>query len=226
MNNYSTNVDREKPVICLIFASIVIAFLFNEHVYPIAESIWYSLFSKEGDFNTLLGFLDISLAALTSMGVYKILWYLYDEHFWKFKKFGCKLINKMPDLSGEWRGTCSSSYKQKKGEETQLQMKMIINQSYSKIKAVCSFYKDDLDENTSTSRSVLIGVFEEGNDAVLRFSFQNNSNEVSTKSKLYLGYNEFSVNLKEMTMEGQYFNGRDSGQNHGVMKLKKMTEES
>lgn len=219
MDSYATNIDRKKVVIYLTIISIVFSFIFNQYVYPIIDIFLNQCKIIFPDLYDVLDLVDLSVGPLTYGIIFLLLWYVYDRKIWKVK---IKSSNLMPNINGKWEGTLISSYKNidaNQTEPTKRIMKMTIIQSYSCMSVECEFFDPLTNEKTSSSKSDLIGLFDENGFIILKFSYDNHSKEISTLSKQYSGYNYLKINRELNKMDGFYYTGRDSGQNHGNIEL-------
>ncbi len=136
--------------------------------------------------------------------------WLYNNYLWK-----CKWLQKwhgIPDLSGEWSGILTSSYQNKK-----IDMALVIKQTWNTISCRSTF-------NESSSCSESASLFT--NDVrgpVLRFSFQNKSENLACGAQTYEGYN--MLVLEDNQLKGFYMNNRTNphqpGGNIGIINLHK-----
>lgn len=136
--------------------------------------------------------------------------WLYNNHLWKCKWF--QKWHGIPDLSGEWSGSLTSSYQNKK-----IDMTLVIKQTWTTISCRSAF-KESLSYSESASLFT--------NDVrgpVLRFSFQNKSENLECGAQTYEGYNMLA--LEDDQLNGFYMNNRtnpnQTGGNIGTINLHK-----
>ncbi len=228
MKKYSSNYNRDKVVIVLIMLSLVISLVFNKYIFPcLFEPIVDFLEKNAVELYNLLLEIDWIIKPIEYIVIYEVLRNLYDNKLWKAKVFNRFNLCSMPNISGKWIGDSVSSRTNEDGQLITRYMQMDIVQSFTKIKVTCCFFSDvDRTIQTSISDNDLSGLFYDEASIGLRFVFKNRSKEVHTKSKNYMGYNEFQINTTLDEMEGDYFTGRDTGQHSGKMKLKKVLIET
>lgn len=222
MNNYSTNYDRKKHIIFILIVSLFIAFLFDYLIYNrFIETYLVTLKSNYPEFHSILSLINW-LFKISYLLIFYLFWNFYDKILWKKNLFKFMGKNKIPDISGDWEGYLISSRLDKCNQSVKRNVKFKIYQNFSEMKVTCYCYNDNFEVVTSVSDSDLIGLFFDEASITLKFSYISKSKEVSTIAKNYFGYNEFKINYNQSEMEGFYFTGRDSGQNNGIMSLKKI----
>lgn len=216
MTRYSIDSNvRTKAMLCVATLSLVCAAVTNLAFFPCLESLAscmgigaiYQNLSKIG----LIG----SAAAFAWYGVF---WYFFDSKLWKL--FKC--FHGIPDLSGDWVGRATSSFKDEGGNPYSCDMKLEITHTFTKIQCKACFA-------ASESESSCVGISAcnaERDSCRLEFSYENEAGEnavrVGTWQESHLGFNR--IRCEGNMMKGQYFTNRES-QTKGTFVLERKTED-
>lgn len=216
MTKYSIDSNvRTKAMLCVATLSLVCAAVTNLAFFPCLESLAscmgigaiYQNLSKIG----LIG----SAAAFAWYGVF---WYFFDSKLWKL--FKC--FHGIPDLSGDWVGRATSSFKDEGGNPYSCDMKLEITHTFTKIQCKACFA-------ASESESSCVGISAcnaERDSCRLEFSYENEAGEnavrVGTWQESHLGFNR--IRCEGNMMKGQYFTNREP-QTKGTFVLERKTED-
>lgn len=216
MTRYSIDSNvRTKAMLCVATLSLVCAAVTNLAFFPCLESLAscmgigaiYQNLSKIG----LIG----SAAAFAWYGVF---WYFFDSKLWKL--FKC--FHGIPDLSGDWVGRATSSFKDEGGDPYSCDMKLEIAHTFTKIQCKACFA-------ASESESSCVGISAcnaERDSCRLEFSYENEAGEnavrVGTWQESHLGFNR--IRCEGNMMKGQYFTNREP-QTKGTFVLERKTED-
>lgn len=216
MTRYSIDSNvRTKAMLCVATLSLVCAAVTNLAFFPCLESLAscmgigaiYQNLSKIG----LIG----SAAAFAWYGVF---WYFFDSKLWKL--FKC--FHGIPDLSGDWVGRATSSFKDEGGDPYSCDMKLEITHTFTKIQCKACFA-------ASESESSCVGISAcnaERDSCRLEFSYENEAGEnavrVGAWQESHLGFNR--IRCEGNMMKGQYFTNREP-QTKGTFVLERKTED-
>lgn len=216
MTRYSIDSNvRTKAMLCVATLSLVCAAVTNLAFFPCLESLAscmgigaiYQNLSKIG----LIG----SAAAFAWYGVF---WYFFDSKLWKL--FKC--FHGIPDLSGDWVGRATSSFKDEGGNPYSCDMKLEITHTFTKIQCKACFA-------ASESESSCVGISAcnaERDSCRLEFSYENEAGEnavrVGAWQESHLGFNR--IRCEGNMMKGQYFTNREP-QTKGTFVLERKTED-
>lgn len=199
MHDYSIDSDIRKKVMILLFIlSFILSIFINGCINsfkPAFDNILneHQTFKKIIDFIVFCGVIEFS-----PLIIYGLLYSLFNRILWKY----LSPILGIPNINGEWCGTLISSFK-KKGELTEIDMKLIVKQTWEEI----SFHATYLNsESTSSTSSIQINASQK---PIIAFSFINDSSDVKLKTKKYDGYNILTANGTKMS--GRYFTNRENG---------------
>lgn len=145
------------------------------------------------------------------LGIYYLLFYLFDNYFWKwsiFKKFNIIIAN---DLNGKWEGTAKSSYDD---FEKDIEVIFNIEQSATNIVIHGTFNKSkSISLNANFEKSAV------DNSVALFYFYRNEPNYDATKTMaIHEGSVKLIYNKKNNALEGSYYSGRDRN-NHGTIKV-------
>lgn len=194
MHEYSIDLKRHKILFILAAISILITSIINATINYLTLNIPFIEFT-------------ISIGAI---GVYGILYYLFDNYFWKWKWLQKYKIIKTPNLNGTWNGEFSSSYHEfRKAFGAEL----IIKQTWTKI-----YIKGTFKDSTSSSSTASLKV----NDGVgikLLYSYINDKNPENYEKSMsnHRGYG--NLEIIDNSMSGNYFNDPTNNANHGKLTL-------
>ena len=211
MHNYSFNNDyRKKAILIIVFISIILNLILYFPLNHIIELIC----EKSAVFSNFVYQCDnigLSINQFTVLGLFGIIYSLYSKVLWKSKLF--KRFHNIPDLSGEWTGSYSSSFKDENGEPKTGGCAAEIEQSWNKISIKCTFGESSY--SYSKTASLYVGDIE-GN--VLTFTYTNDANIPNWEIKKHDGCN--ILKYKNGILDGRYFTNRGSG-THGTLTLYK-----
>ncbi|GAF21003.1 hypothetical protein JCM19047_670 [Bacillus sp. JCM 19047] len=164
--------------------------------------------------NVLIGkipFIEFTVS-ITAIGIFGILYALYNKYIWKWKFLKTIGLVQIPNLNGRWKGEFRSSYHD---FNKSLPVVLVIEQTSSKI---CIRGKFNHSKSSSNTASLKIN---EGGGIKLLYSYYNDkdprSYEIGTSN--HRGYASLEINSD--SMEGNYFNDPTNNQNHGELTLLK-----
>ena len=213
MHQYSTDkTNRERVIYVLVIVSVALS-----HMLKVLFSGTCTLLSNMiGNASSLAVFAEtIQSAELIPniIGVPVVYWILskvFDKWLWKTRLM--KMILKIPDLNGVWKGTLHSSY-----DEMDYEMVLEIKQTWNRIQCTSKF-------KSSQSYSNVAALYSKGPEGdILYFGFHNQSNVVEIGNQQYDGYNILRLGGDELC--GKYFNDRSNikndnkGGNLGIIAL-------
>ncbi len=146
------------------------------------------------------------------MGVYALLFFLFDRYLWKFKifkKFGIIIGD---DLNGKWVGIIKSSYD---NFQNDIRAELNIIQTATSIKIHGKF-----NQSKSVSVHENFGQSEIDNQTALYYFYRNEPQYDAVET---MAIHEGSVKLVfdpvEKTLTGSYYSGRDRN-NYGTIEVK------
>jgi hypothetical protein len=144
-------------------------------------------------------------------GVYCLLFYLFNNFFWKwsiFKKFNIIVAD---DLNGSWKGVAKSSY-----DDFNNDIDVVLNIEQ---KATSIIVQGIFDKSKSISLNANFGKSEVDNSVALFYFFRNEPNYDAKKTMAtHEGSVKLIYNKKEEALEGSYYSGRDRN-NYGTIKV-------
>lgn len=210
MHHYGIdNNVRETIIRFLLLISFVLGFL----LHPVFEDVFNCIrrnCSALDEFLTAFQFAGFYTPVLTSSSIYLFLTKLYENHLWKHDFF--MNWHNIPNLNGDWDGGLISSYADSiTKENTKIDMKIKIKQSWSKISCVSLFDK-------SHSKSDVAWIQPNPHCAELKFAYTNRSHDVNLGNPLYDGYNILTLS-DENTISGRYFTTRPPNGTNGSFLL-------
>ena len=149
-----------------------------------------------------------------------ILW-LYDRYGWRWP--GLKLLVKVPDLNGVYKGQIEYSW----NNSNQIkECTLRIKQTASHTKVRCTFYGGE--ENKTESESVWVDFIRDGvGDDTLIYYYKNSGSQKSGDTlNQHDGFSSLHVDRSEehITLEGSYFTNRDPYPTKGILKVIKHKE--
>lgn len=150
------------------------------------------------------------LEAPTPLVFFGIIYYLFDEYFWRLEIFKKARIVWFPNLNGRWKGKQRSLHKEN-GENVEVEGIIEIKQSFSKI-CLRAYY------GKSESESVTANFAESNNEVYLFYTYDNdpNSLKVGTMEK-HKGTAKIKKLPKVNELRGCYWN---SIKNQGELEYK------
>lgn len=207
MRNYSIDTDARKKA---IIAILIISYILLGPINKLISSVNLFFVNRYVSFQEITKSLDnlgLDISCVSILVLFGFGYWIYTKWLWKLKPF--IKLHGVPDLNGSWVGVIESSHK--KGEK--YKMSAEIKQNWNKIQVCCYF-----DESSSASQSSSIYVNDD-KGAVLRFSYQNTSQNASLAVREYTGFNE--LKYKDNTLSGFYFTNRGNG-THGTVFMTKV----
>ena len=119
----------------------------------------------------------------------------------------------IPCIRGTWSGKLHSNY----NGATDIDMSLVVKQSWMRIRCTAFFDK-------SSSDSIMARVYQQNkNEIRFEFAYRNESQDASVTQRDYYGFNYFVV--RGDTMKGSYFTNRKSSPDiftHGYIELTKV----
>lgn len=147
-------------------------------------------------------------------GFYSVLYWLFDNHVWRWRLWWNLGLLRVPDLSGEWVGTVNSSYGPN-GSTHPVSISII--QKWSKL--LVRF-------ETEQSRSYSVSGTLKINDVInpeLSYLYMNQPKSLAPESmEIHKGTS--TLELKGNVLEGEYYTGRGR-RTFGSMRLTKVEEQ-
>lgn len=144
-------------------------------------------------------------------GVYCLLFYLFNNFFWKwslFKKFNIIIAD---DLSGSWKGVAKSSY-----DNFSEDIAVVLNIEQ---KATSIVVQGIFNKSKSISLNANFSKSEVDNSVALFYFYRNEPNYDAIKTMaIHEGSVKLVYNKKEEALEGSYYSGRDRN-NYGTIKV-------
>lgn len=208
MHNYSIDSDIRKKIfnyiiilgVLLIFLGQIILSFFNIRFIPLQIN----------------RFTIIELATkmfTTGVSISGMIYLLFDKIIWKWNPI--RKLHNIPNLNGTWEGKYVSSYQNERNENVTGITKIIIKQTWSKIKI--ESYGDK-----SESHSIIAGLLCNGTNGIeLRYEYFNKSNKnvIETMNKHY-GLNALTYNEKLDKLQGEYYTDKDR-RTYGTIEVKR-----
>lgn len=150
---------------------------------------------------------------VSTIGVYSILFWIFNNYLWKLRLFRAMGIVIADDLNGKWEGVAKSSYDNFKSN---IKTEIEIEQTATKIK-ICGTFKESrsvsIHENFSRS--------EIDNKVALFYFFRNEPNYDATETmSIHEGSTKLIYDKQKDTLAGYYYSGRDRN-NHGTIEVKR-----
>lgn len=194
MHEYSIDVERNKIFFGLAAISILISGGASSLLNALIVTIPFIEFT-------------VSIAA---MGLFGILYALFDKYIWKWKFLRTVGIIQTPDLNGTWKGEFKSSYY---NFEESFPAMLIVEQTWSKI---CIRGKFNYSKSSSYTASLKIN---DGGGIRLIYSYYNDKEPEHYEKGMsnHRGYG--SVVIFDDSMTGHYFNDPTNNKNHGTLIL-------
>ncbi|MBX0359164.1 hypothetical protein [Halobacillus sp. Nhm2S1] len=196
MHEYSIDVDRNKILFVLAALSILISGLATSFLNNVIDSIPFIGFS----------------VSIASMGIFGLLYSLFNKFIWKTKLLHQLGIVQTPNLNGTWRGEFQSSYYD---FEESLPAVLIIEQTWSKI---CIRGKFNHSKSSSYTTSIKVN---DGGGTKLFYSYFNDKDPEHYKKGMsnHRGYGRLEITNDKL--DGRYFNDPTNNKNHGALQLTK-----
>jgi hypothetical protein len=164
-------------------------------------------------FNKWLG---LALAGPSALMVFKGMWWLFDNHVWRWKSARHLLL--VPDLNGKWKVTGKTI--SKNGQPTPIDWAATITivQSWTKMRV-------RLTTKSSGSRSV--GATLERDAGVgywLMYPYENDPLPGEQELKRHRGFARLLFDEETRSAQGEYFTDKDRV-THGSMELQRMEDD-
>ncbi|SRR5258706_4096633 len=151
---------------------------------------------------------------ISSVAVYSMLFWLFDNFFWKLPIFRTIGIIKSDDLNGTWQGTVKSSYD---NFVKDIKTELCIEQSATKIKIHGTF-----DKSKSISIHENFGFSDIDSSPALFYFFKNDPNYDAVETMaMHEGSAKLIHKSKKDELVGSYYSGRDR-HNHGTISVKRI----
>ncbi len=147
------------------------------------------------------------------MGIYGILYWLFDTRVWRWQALSRLGVVRVPDLSGDWSGYVSSSFHE---GETQHPASGRIRQSWTRIFVT-------LDTMQSRSRSLTGTVLVDDGSDTLAYEYLNEPRaDADKRLHAHRGAARLALTAEGPTqiLVGEYYSGRGR-QNVGVIRLER-----
>lgn len=169
-------------------------------------------------FSYCLSSLDITVPFYVEtpsvLGIYAILFWLFDKYLWKFSIFRKLGIVISSDLNGKWVGIIKSSYD---NFLTETKAEIVIEQTATKVKLCGTFNK-----SKSVSVHENFGKSEVDNQVALFYFFRNEpSYDAVETMAIHEGSAKLLYDQSKDTLTGYYYSGRDRN-NHGTIEVKRV----
>jgi len=146
------------------------------------------------------------------MGVFGILYGLFNGTIWKYNIFRRIDLIKVPNLSGKWEGTLLTSYD---NHEQRHNVNVVIEQNWTEM---CISLRADHSESNSQASSLLV---RQNNVPLLIYNYFDEPRGTATESMhSHRGTGVLKL-IASDELDGQYYTGRDR-LTYGVLRLKKV----
>ncbi len=150
----------------------------------------------------------------SSMVIFGILYWLFDNHGWKWGFFRRIGLIKTPNLNGIWEGKFHSSFIDDNSNTNNIgKVKLTIEQSWTKIRMI-----SENEKSVSCSKIAGIAVYDEMG-IVLGYQYSNEAKFDSEDTmNCHLGFNKLRY-LNGCKLEGNYFTDRNR-KTYGTLEFK------
>lgn len=166
--------------------------------------------------NRLMSFFQLGAIisfSISSLTVFTILYWLFNNYIWKFKKIS-KLMG-LPDISGKWINE-GKSHNIVTNKKYNWKSEIIITQKWDKILIVSK------NENSSDSKSIVGGMhFVEGKGFDFSYHYLNTPVIGQKNLNRHEGFCVLCFSEDLSCAEGYYFNNVKDRSSYGEMKLKR-----
>lgn len=150
----------------------------------------------------------------SSIALYGLLFWAFDRAVWKLR-VGSWRLSVIPDLSGSWTGTVTSSH----DRTVTHQCECTIKQTWSNLSVT---FETDQSRSTSTWGALLT---EDSSDCGLMYGYLNEpTSSAASSMHAHRGYATLRWTIDFAKLEGEYFTGRDrrtSGDIHLAIAVRK-----
>lgn len=151
------------------------------------------------------------VSAPSAMGIYGVIYYIFDQFLWDkfiFHKLG---FVKTPNISGKWSGKLTTSFDPTVPMDTEVN----IVQTWSEIQII-------LRTDNSLSRSIAASIILDSPEhARLTYQYQNDP-KTNSAASMQIHYGSTTLTYSDDTLSGDYYSGRGR-QNTGSIELRKIT---
>lgn len=198
MNTYEIKGDiRQKVILSIAVISIIVGnllFGLSNSIAGVTENHLPAI----SDFLAEWEYLGVFSTQITFITMFSFFSWLFNNYLWRIS-----WINKhlgVPDLNGSWEGVLESSVIEN-GANIKVDMKLEITQSWNRMTCTSIFPR-------SKSYSDIVCVDSESSKGVmLKFTYINHSEDVSSGLPQFAGYNELRL-CDNNTLSGTYFTKR------------------
>ncbi|WP_432404867.1 hypothetical protein [Wukongibacter sp. M2B1] len=197
MHSYSIDSDiRRKLTAYITILSVVIMLIIG----MIFDSFDKTLIPLEINTKTL-GILVLKMFTL-SITIFGGFYFLFSRYLWKIKII--EKLHRIPNLNGTWTGSFESSKTDENGKNYTGTSKIVIEQTWTKIKVTSYF-------NLSTSDSHSATLKINGNDGIeLSFKYSNKAERsVHPTMMKHEGFNTLRFIESEDKLVGDYFTDKN-----------------
>ena len=139
------------------------------------------------------------LVSITSaVGMYKILYYVFDRFIWKWRLLRKIGLVTVPDLNGRWGGTIKSSYESGAQDH---QIDVFITQQWSKILV-------RLEAGESYSKSIAASFLTDDPSSPELVYVYDNDPEAMTPESMHSHGGTAKLRITDSGLQGQYYTGQ------------------
>jgi len=166
--------------------------------------------------NRLFNFIQLTapwwVDAPSVVGLYGLLYTLFDKYLWRFRILRTVVIVKIPNLNGTWNGYVASSFDK---HATKHNATIRIYQNWTRI--IIS-----LETNYSKSSSLIAAIVTENPSGTILCYEYVNEPKPNAKSTMHTHRGTARLILKSdgKVLEGEYYTGRDR-QNFGILRFER-----
>lgn len=214
MNTYEVKSDiRQTVTIWIAIISLILGntlFRFSNFLAPLLAKH----FSEIADFFAQWEYLGILSSQITVATIFAFISWLFNKYLWQIP-----CINKLlgvPNLNGIWEGVLKSSF-QENGVHKIIDMKLEIAQTWNRMTCTSIF-------PSSKSFSDLVCLdFESSHGIMLKFTYTNHSEDLSSELTQFAGYNELRLNDAN-TLSGTYYTKRTPSTRGTILLVRRAPE--
>jgi hypothetical protein len=146
------------------------------------------------------------------LGIFWLLYAAFDAWVWRWSVLRRMKVVKIPDLSGEWRGHCASSFDE---HCTEYSVEVTIQQTWNDISITLTSASS---ASHSLSGSILL--YQPGG-TTLSYEYRNEPKAAAIDSMHSHRGTALLKLVSNGRLEGEYYTGRDRG-NYGTIHLRKV----
>ena len=187
MHAYSTHEARVRVYSLLAILSVGVAWL-------------VSLVTSNFDWPQWL------VSAPSVVGVYALLYQVFDRWFWRTPAAQRSGLTEVPDLSDTYDGKLTSTFRDSAGNNVVIDISLVIQQTWTKMSVEMA-----VTSGSSTSRSIsAVGsISQDGTATRLIYLYQNKVNPGLADDDMHDHEGAADLRIKrDGTLEGSYFNAR------------------